>query len=101
MPDYDQQLELLVNAAILEDVGNGDHSTLSTISPEASGRAQLKIKEDGILAGVDAAQKIFHLLEPGAALEILKEDGEPMVFGETAFYVQAKVHTILKAKGLC
>jgi len=100
MPDYDQQLELLVQAAILEDVGNGDHSTISTISPDADGKARLKIKEDGILAGVAVAGKIFHLLEPAATLDILKLDGEPMFNGETAFYVQAKVHTILKAERL-
>jgi nicotinate-nucleotide pyrophosphorylase (carboxylating) len=100
MPDYDQQLELLVQAAILEDVGNGDHSTISTISPDADGKARLKIKEDGILAGVTVAGKIFHLLEPAATLEILKLDGEPMNNGDTAFYVQAKIHTILKAERL-
>jgi len=100
MPDYDQQLELLVQAAILEDVGNGDHSTISTISQDADGKARLKIKEDGILAGVTVAGKIFQLLEPASTLEILKLDGEPMFNGETAFYVQAKIHTILKAERL-
>jgi len=100
MPDYDQQLELLVQAAILEDVGTGDHSTISTISRDADGKARLKIKEDGILAGVTVAGKIFHLLEPASTLEILKLDGEPMFNGETAFYVQAKIHTILKAERL-
>ena len=100
MPDYNQQLELLVNAAIQEDVGSGDHSTLSTIPPEATGKAQLKIKEDGILAGVSVAEKIFHLLEPSSILNIIKHDGEPMVYGETAFFAEAGVHTILKAERL-
>ena len=100
MPDYHQQLELLVNAAILEDVGSGDHSTLSTIPPDAKGKAQLKIKEDGILAGVSVAKKIFHLLEPSSILNIIKHDGEPMVYGETAFFAEAAVHTILKAERL-
>ena len=100
MPDYNQQLELLVNAAIQEDVGSGDHSTLSTIPPDATGKAQLKIKEDGILAGVSVAEKIFHLLEPSSILNIIKHDGEPMVYGETAFFAEAGVHTILKAERL-
>ena len=100
MPDYNQQLELLVNAAIQEDVGSGDHSTLSTIPPEATGKAQLKIKEDGILAGVSVAEKIFHLLEPSSIVNIIKHDGEPMVYGETAFFAEAGVHTILKAERL-
>ncbi len=100
MPDYDQLLEVLINAAIMEDVGSGDHSTLSTIPPDANGRAQLKIKEDGILAGVSAAEKIFHHLEPSAVLNIIMKDGEPMRYGDTAFFVEAKVHTILKAERL-
>ena len=100
MPDYNLQLELLVNAAIQEDVGSGDHSTLSTIPPDATGKAQLKIKEDGILAGVSVAEKIFHLLEPSSILNIIKHDGEPMVYGETAFFAEAGVHTILKAERL-
>ena len=54
------QLEILVKAAFKEDIGDGDHSTLSCISAHAQGKAVLKIKQDGILAGVDVAQKIFH-----------------------------------------
>jgi nicotinate-nucleotide pyrophosphorylase (carboxylating) len=100
MPDYDQLLEQLINAAILEDVGTGDHSTLSTIPPGTNGNAQLKIKEDGILAGVKVADKIFRKLEPSATLHIIKQDGEQMSTGETAFFVQAGVHTILKGERL-
>jgi nicotinate-nucleotide pyrophosphorylase (carboxylating) len=98
--DFDKHLEVLVNAAIAEDVGSGDHSTLSTIPADATGKAQLKIKEDGILAGVTVARKIFQQLEPGASLEIFKHDGEPMKVGEVAFIVSAHVHTILKGERL-
>ncbi|HEX5669618.1 MAG TPA: carboxylating nicotinate-nucleotide diphosphorylase [Chitinophagaceae bacterium] len=98
--DFDKQLELLVNAAIAEDVGSGDHSTLSTISPDATGKAQLKIKEDGVLAGVAVAEKIFHQLEPGSSLQIFKQDGDLMKYGEVAFIVSARVHTILQGERL-
>jgi nicotinate-nucleotide pyrophosphorylase (carboxylating) len=98
--DFDKQLELLVNAAITEDVGSGDHSTLSTIPPDATGKAQLKIKEDGVLAGVAVAEKIFHQLEPGSSLEIFKQDGDLMKYGEVAFIVSARVHTILQGERL-
>jgi nicotinate-nucleotide pyrophosphorylase (carboxylating) len=98
--DFDKHLEALVNAAIAEDVGSGDHSTLSTIPAEATGKAQLKIKEDGILAGVTVAQKIFQQLEPASSLHILKHDGEKMNYGEVAFIVSAHVHTILKGERL-
>ncbi len=100
MVDFDKKLDALVTAAIAEDVGNGDHSTLSTIPADAHGKAQLKIKEDGILAGVAVAEKIFKLLEPEARLEIFKKDGEQMKYGEVAFIVSAKVHTILKGERL-
>jgi nicotinate-nucleotide pyrophosphorylase (carboxylating) len=98
--DFDKQLELLVIAAIAEDVGSGDHSTLSTIPPDANGKAQLKIKEDGVLAGVAVAEKIFHQLEPGSSLEIFKQDGDLMKYGEVAFIVSARVHTILQGERL-
>ena len=100
MPDYDQMFEQFVLSAIAEDIGNGDHSTLSTISADAYGKAQLKIKEQGVLAGVAAAAKIFRHFQPDVELEILKQDGDSMQFGETAFYVSAKIHTILMAERL-
>jgi nicotinate-nucleotide pyrophosphorylase (carboxylating) len=100
MIDFDKKLEQLVAAAIAEDVGDGDHSTLGTIPPDANGKAQLKIKEDGVLAGVAVAEKIFKQLEPGASLDIFKQDGDPMKYGDVAFIVSASVHTILKGERL-
>lgn len=100
MIDFDRKLEQLVAAAIAEDVGNGDHSTLGTIPADANGKAQLKIKEDGVLAGVAVAEKIFRQLEPDARLEIFKQDGEDMKYGDVAFIVSARVHTILKGERL-
>jgi nicotinate-nucleotide pyrophosphorylase (carboxylating) len=98
--NFDQQLAHLVNEALKEDIGDGDHSTLSCISQDANGKAVLKIKQDGILAGVDVARKIFHLREPGAKFHTHKNDGEPMKFGDIAFEVEAKVHTILSCERL-
>jgi len=89
-----------IKAALLEDVGEGDYSTLASIYPEAEGRAVLKIKETGILAGVDLAQDIFHFIEPSAKFTLFKKDGDKVEKGETAFEVAAKVHTILKAERL-
>ena len=100
MPGFNEQLKILVDNALREDVGDGDHSTLSTIPADAKGKAILKIKQDGILAGVDVAQKIFHFIEPSATFEIHKKDGDQMKFGETAFEVSAHVHTILKCERL-
>ncbi|GAA4464305.1 carboxylating nicotinate-nucleotide diphosphorylase [Nemorincola caseinilytica] len=89
-----------IEAALREDVGAGDLSTLACIAPAATGRAILKIKEDGLLAGVALAQEIFHYLEPQATFTLYKHDGDSVHAGETAFEVSASVHTILKAERL-
>jgi nicotinate-nucleotide pyrophosphorylase (carboxylating) len=98
--NYEQQLELLIKNALQEDVGDGDYSTLSSIDAEAKGKAVLKIKEDGILAGVDVAESIFKYIEPGIIFSTNKKDGDKMKYGETAFEVTAKVHTILTCERL-
>ena len=97
---YEEQLQLLIKNALAEDIGDGDHSTLSSIDSAATGKAVLKIKEDGILAGVSVAQKIFHYMQPDAVINIIKHDGEVMRSGEVAFEVFAKVHTILQCERL-
>jgi nicotinate-nucleotide pyrophosphorylase (carboxylating) len=89
-----------ITAALAEDIGRGDYSTLSSIPKGTMGKAILKIKEDGILAGVSLAQDIFHHLESSARFIIYKKDGERMMKGETAFEVSASVHTILQAERL-
>lgn len=100
MNAFDIALSALVDNAIKEDVGNGDHSTLSCIPKDLTGRAVLKIKEAGILAGVSVAEKIFKQLEPNATITIFKKDGERMLFGDIAFEIEATVHTILKGERL-
>jgi nicotinate-nucleotide pyrophosphorylase (carboxylating) len=98
--EFDEKLQTLVVMALAEDVGDGDHSSLSCIPAHQKGNAILKIKEDGILAGVKVAEKIFRLIEPASQLTLYKLDGEPMQNGETAFEVSATVHTLLKGERL-
>lgn len=90
----------MVEEALREDIGDGDHSTLSSIDPAARGKAVLKIKEDGVLAGMEVAEKIFRFKEPGIIFTPFKKDGEPMQYGEKAFEVEAHVHTILQCERL-
>ena len=97
---FDEQLKHLVEEALKEDIGDGDHSTLSSIDPAARGKAVLKIKEDGVLAGMEVAKKIFRLREPGIIFIPFKKDGDPMRYGEKAFEVEAHVHTILQCERL-
>ena len=98
--EYNHQLEELIKNALKEDVGDGDHSTLSIIGPTVKGKAILKIKDEGVLAGVDVAEKIFFFVEPTSVLKKIKQDGDPMHFGEIAFEVEAKVYTILTCERL-
>jgi len=98
--EFNKQFYHLIDEALTEDVGEGDHSTLSCIPENARGKAILKIKQDGILAGVEVAEKIFQYKDSSAIFTILKKDGEMMKAGEMAFEVEASVHTILKCERL-
>jgi nicotinate-nucleotide pyrophosphorylase (carboxylating) len=98
--NYNEKLHKLIHDALAEDIGDGDHSTLSSISAAAKGKAVLKIKENGILAGIDVAEKIFRFKEPGIEFISFKKDGEVMTAGEKAFEVKASVHTILQCERL-
>lgn len=98
--NFDEQLQHLAEEALREDVGDGDHSTLSCIDPAAQGKAVLKIKQDGILAGMAVAEKIFRYKEAGCTFNAYKKDGDAMHYGEIAFEVSAGVHTILQCERL-
>ena len=98
--DYNEQLQLLIKNALAEDIGDGDHTTISSIDAGAQGKAILKIKEDGVLAGMEVAEKIFRYMETDIVFTAFKKDGDIMKYGETAFEVKALVHTILQCERL-
>lgn len=100
MMNFEEQLEILIKNALAEDIGDGDHSTLSCIEPSANGKAVLKIKDEGILAGVAVAEKVFRYMQPDIHFIVLKKDGDAMQYGEKAFELEAKVHTILQCERL-
>jgi nicotinate-nucleotide pyrophosphorylase (carboxylating) len=100
MIDFDARLQKLIDAALQEDVGDGDHSTLSCIPADAKGKAVLKIKQDGVLAGVDVAEKIFKYKKPSSHFIRHKNDGEEMKNGDVAFEVETQIHTILQLERL-
>lgn len=100
MATYQSDLIFLIENALREDIGDGDHSTLCCISSAAEGKAVLKIKEDGVLAGMEVAEKIFRYMQPNACFTRFKMDGDKMSVGETAFEVEARVHTILQCERL-
>ena len=98
--DYEQDLQELIKNALTEDIGHGDHSSLCCIPAATEGAAVLKIKQDGILAGVTVAEKIFRFAEPSVKFSASKKDGDEMAFGETAFEISGRVHTILQCERL-
>lgn len=100
MLTFNEQLHQLIEAALHEDIGDGDHSTLSAIPADAKGKAVLKIKQAGTMAGMQVAEAIFRYKEPGARFIAFKKDGDTMSPGENAFEVIATVHTILQCERL-
>jgi nicotinate-nucleotide pyrophosphorylase (carboxylating) len=93
-------LEPFIFNALAEDIGDGDHTSLSTIPVDQTGSAKLLIKENGIIAGVEVAMEIFKAVDPDLKLDVLIHDGEIVKSGDIAFYISGSVHSILKAERL-
>lgn len=91
-------IETLIELAFKEDIGDGDHSTLACIPADKTGHAQLIIKEDGILAGVEIAQHVFHRFDPSLKVEVFMKDGTPVKVGDIAFTVEGKIPSILQTE---
>jgi nicotinate-nucleotide pyrophosphorylase (carboxylating) len=97
---YETQLHYLIENALAEDVGDGDHSTLACIDPDARGKAILKIKEEGVLAGINVAEKIFAYSDMSSVVKKFMQDGDVMKPGQIAFEVEAKIYDILTCERL-
>lgn len=93
-------LHTFIRQALNEDVGDGDHTSNSTIPQGYQGRAKLLIKDTGILAGVSIAREIFMIVDPALAMEVFIEDGKAVEYGDVAFHVNGSVHSILIAERL-
>lgn len=101
-PSYasDKVLKEFITRALEEDLGNGDHSTLSTIPKDLEQKAQLLVKEDCILAGVELAEIIFKTFDKNLKTEIFIKDGQPAKKGDIAFVVTGKARSILSTERL-
>jgi nicotinate-nucleotide pyrophosphorylase (carboxylating) len=93
-------IEQIIEYALKEDIGNGDHTTLSTVSPDKRGKMALYVKEDGVLAGVDLARMIFHHFNPAISLQIFLKDGVFVKKGDIAFVVEGPVQDLLTCERL-
>lgn len=92
--DFDQ----FIRHSLKEDIGSGDHTSLSTIPRDATNRASLIIKDDGVLAGVSLAKRIFSVIDKGLRIKVLKTDGSTIKKGDTAFTVSGSARSILTAE---
>lgn len=94
------ELSLIINNAVREDVGDGDHSSLACIPSSAVGRAKLLVKDTGIIAGIEFAQMVFHHIDESLEMEVLIKDGATVKFGDVVFLVKGSSRSILKAERL-
>ena len=90
----------LIDLAIREDIGDGDHSSLGSIPEGTTGRARLLVKDQGVLAGVEVARAIVQRIDPGLELEVSIQDGRSVKPGDIAFTVNGSVHSILQSERL-
>ena len=95
-----QIIDLFIKNAIAEDLGDGDHTSLSTIPSGAQGKARLIIKENGIVAGVDLALQIFNSVDSSLKVEQFIEDGSEVKYGDIVLNVEGSAHAILLAERL-
>lgn len=101
-PSYltDQAIDEFIKSALAEDIGEGDHSSLGAVLSSKFCKARLLIKDDGILAGIEVAEKIFHKVNPDLRITFFKRDGDEVKKGEIALIVEGSATSILSAERL-
>ncbi len=98
MDNQNTYIEQLITLSIAEDIGDGDHTSLACIPAEAKGKMKLLVKQDGILAGVAVAERIFQRIDPLLKVTVLINDGTPVKKGDIAFYVEGTERSMLQAE---
>lgn len=98
MKSRDELIDDLLTLAFAEDVGDGDHTTHSTIPADEMGKQHLLVKEEGILAGVDIARKVFDKFDPDLKMTVFIPDGSHVKPGDIAFEVEGRVRSLLQTE---
>ncbi len=93
-------LDEFIRKSLQEDIGDGDHSTLACIPADAHGKANLLVKEKGIIAGIDVAKRIYEIVDPSLELEFYKKDGDAIEIGDIVFQVSGSSQSILTSERL-
>jgi nicotinate-nucleotide pyrophosphorylase (carboxylating) len=96
----DQQIRDFIVAGLYEDIRDGDHTSLATIPAESRSKAVLRVKDYGVIAGVELAEQILKHLDPTATFTVHKNDGTDVLFGQTAFEVEANTRSLLQGERL-
>lgn len=96
----DQAIHDFIQLALAEDLGEGDHSTLGAIPASKKSKAQLLVKDEGLIAGLTVAEKIFHEVDPSLKITFYKKEGDLIHKGEVAFIVEGSARSILSAERL-
>jgi nicotinate-nucleotide pyrophosphorylase (carboxylating) len=97
---FQNELQLIIQNAIREDVGDGDHSSLACIPSDALGKAKLLVKDNGIIAGVEFAKMVFNYVDANMKVETFINDGSSVKYGDVVFHVSGSSQSILKAERL-
>jgi nicotinate-nucleotide pyrophosphorylase (carboxylating) len=97
---FEKELEFIIANAVREDIGDGDHTSLSCIPAAAQGKAKLLVKDEGIIAGVAFAKQVFEYVDTDLKVETFIKDGEKVKFGDVVFHVSGKSQSILMAERL-
>ena len=100
MYSVDELEDRLIDLAFAEDIGDGDHTTLCCIPEDATGKSHLLIKEDGILAGIEVAKRVFARFDPSLKVEVLMNDGSEVKRGDIAMIVSGKTRSLLQTERL-
>ena len=93
-------LDEFITSALKEDIGDGDHTSLSCVEEEEKGSARLEVREDGILAGIRVAQRVFEIYDSSLQMDVLKNDGDKVYKGDIAFVVTGSTRSILSTERL-
>ncbi|MEN8885228.1 MAG: carboxylating nicotinate-nucleotide diphosphorylase [Winogradskyella sp.] len=97
---FNKEIDLIIANAIREDIGDGDHSSLACIPATAKGKAKLLVKDNGIIAGIEFAKKVFAYIDATIKVDTLIEEGSAVKYGDIVFYVEGASQSILKAERL-
>lgn len=100
MKTKDELIDELLDLAFAEDIGDGDHTTLCCIPADEKGKQHLLVKEEGILAGVEIAKKVFHKFDPELKMTVFINDGAHVKPGDVAFVVEGRVRSLLQTERL-